>query len=115
MADNSYTSRTVELCYESRTFETCTPSYAANSHADQAASTLANDDFSLKHTGSPYMSNYDPTLEALIASMLEALDHEADLTRGYVDQLRQLIVTLTHILADPEGHPAPHADEPLMR
>jgi len=50
------------------------------------------------------MEPYDPTLEALVAAMLEALDHEADMTRGYVDQLRQLIVTLRHILADPEAH-----------
>ena len=57
------------------------------------------------------MSNYDPTLEALVADMLQSLDAEADLTQGYTDQLRQLIVTLTHILNDPEGHePTPEQD-----
>jgi hypothetical protein len=47
---------------------------------------------------------YDPTLEALVDAMLQALDHDADMSQGYVDKLRQLVVTLTQLLADPEGH-----------
>lgn len=61
------------------------------------------------------MSNYDPTLEALVAEMLQSLDHDADMTHGYTDQLRQLIVTLTHILADPEGHQPTPEHEQCMR
>jgi len=47
---------------------------------------------------------YDPTMEALVDAMIQALDHDADMTQGYVDKLRQLVVTLQHMLADPEGH-----------
>src|SRR5262245_4658715 len=61
------------------------------------------------------MSNYDPTLEALVASMLACLDPAADLTKGYTDQLRQLIIALQHILADPEGHPPTPAQEQCLR
>jgi hypothetical protein len=50
------------------------------------------------------MEPYDPTMEALIDAMIEALDHDADMSQGYVDKLRQLVVTFTHILADPESH-----------
>jgi hypothetical protein len=60
---------------------------------------------------------YDPTLEALVASMLESLDHEAEMWRGYVDQLRQLTVTLRHILAAPEleEHQPTPEQEQVMR
>jgi len=58
---------------------------------------------------------YDPLMEALIAAMIQALDHDADMTRGYVDQLRQLDVTLAHILADPESHKPDAATEAIMR
>jgi hypothetical protein len=43
-------------------------------------------------------------MEALVDAMLKALDADADMTQGYVDKLRQLVVTLTQMLADPEGH-----------
>jgi hypothetical protein len=58
---------------------------------------------------------YDPTLEALIDAMLEALDHDADMSQGYVDKLRQLVVTLTHILADSESHEATPEEEQVLR
>jgi len=58
---------------------------------------------------------YDPTLEALIDAMIEALDHDADMSQGYVDKLRQLVVTLQHILADPESHEATPELEQAMR
>jgi len=50
------------------------------------------------------MEPYDPTLEALVEAMLTALKPDADMTQGYVAQLRQLDITLTQMLADPEGH-----------
>lgn len=50
------------------------------------------------------MEPYDPTLEALVDAMLECLDHDADMTAGYVDKLRQLAYTLWHIMQNPEGH-----------
>jgi hypothetical protein len=58
---------------------------------------------------------YDPTLEALVAAMRQSLDHDADMTQGYLDQLRHLTVTLTHILADPEGHVPTPEQEAMMR
>jgi hypothetical protein len=61
------------------------------------------------------MEPYDPTLEALVDAMIEALDHDADMSQGYVDKLRQLVVTLTHILDDPESHePTPELEQ-VMR
>jgi hypothetical protein len=60
------------------------------------------------------MSIYDPTLEAHVEAMLQALDHDADMTHGFVDHLRQLIVTISHILADTEGHePTPEAEQAM--
>lgn len=50
------------------------------------------------------MEPYDPTNEALVEALLECLDHDAEMTAGYVDQLRQLAYTLHHILQHPEGH-----------
>lgn len=61
------------------------------------------------------MEPYDPTLEALVAAMLEALDHDAEMTAGYLDQLRQLAYTLQHILSNPEGHEATPEQEQVMR
>jgi hypothetical protein len=58
---------------------------------------------------------YDPTLEALVEAMLDALDPDADMAQGYVDQLRQLIVTLQHILADSESHEPTPESEQVMR
>jgi hypothetical protein len=55
---------------------------------------------------------YDPTMEALVDAMIQALDHDADMTQGYVDKLRQLVVTLQHMLADPEGHGLMEAKPP---
>jgi hypothetical protein len=61
------------------------------------------------------MEPYDPTLEALVEAMLDALDPDAEMAQGYVDQLRQLIVTLQHILADSESHaPTPEVEQ-VMR
>jgi hypothetical protein len=61
------------------------------------------------------MEPYDPTLEALVDAMIQALDHDADMAQGYVDKLRQLVVTLQHILADPESHePTPELEQ-VMR
>jgi hypothetical protein len=61
------------------------------------------------------MEPYDPTLEALVDAMIEALDHDADMTQGYIDKLRQLVVTLQHILTDPESHePTPELEQ-IMR
>jgi hypothetical protein len=61
------------------------------------------------------MEPYDPTLEALVTAMLEALAPDADIGHVYVDQLRQLVVTLTQILADPESHaPTPELEQ-VMR
>jgi len=58
------------------------------------------------------MEPYDPTMEALVDAMIQALDHDADMTRGYVDKLRQLIVTLQHILRDPSSHePTPELEQ----
>jgi hypothetical protein len=50
------------------------------------------------------MEPYDPTLEALVDAMIQALDHDADMTQGYVAKLRSLDITLTQMLADPEAH-----------
>lgn len=61
------------------------------------------------------MEPYDPTLEALVAAMLESLDHDADMTAGYVDQLRQLAYTLQHILRDPSAHEPTPEQEQVMR
>lgn len=61
------------------------------------------------------MEPYDPQMEALVAAMIQALDHDADMTWGYVDQLRQLTVTLRHILADPESHKSTPEQEQVMR
>jgi hypothetical protein len=61
------------------------------------------------------MEPYDPTMEALVDAMIEALDHDADMTQGYVDKLRQLVVTLQHILADPESHDVTPEVEQIMR
>ena len=61
------------------------------------------------------MEPYDPLMEALVSAMLQCLDHDADMTRGYLDQLRQLTVTMAHMLADVESHaPTPEQDV-LMR
>ena len=58
---------------------------------------------------------YDPTNVALVDAMIEALDHDADMSQGYVDKLRQLVVTMTHILDDPESHgPTPELEQ-VMR
>jgi hypothetical protein len=61
------------------------------------------------------MEPYDPTLEALVDAMIQALDHEAEMTRGYVDKLRQLTVTMRHILADPGSHEPTPEQEQVMR
>ena len=61
------------------------------------------------------MEPYDPTMEALVDAMIEALDHDADMSQGYVDKLRQLVVTLTHILADSESHEPTPETEQVMR
>jgi hypothetical protein len=61
------------------------------------------------------MEPYDPTLEALIEAMLQALDPDADLTQGYIDQLRHLVVALQRILADPESHKTTPEQEQVMR
>jgi len=62
------------------------------------------------------MEPYDPTLEALVDAMLEALDHDVDMTQGYVDKLRQLVVTFRHILADPDSHePTPEQEQVLRQ
>jgi hypothetical protein len=63
---------------------------------------------------------YDPTLEALVDAMLTALKPDADMTQGYVAKLRSLDITLTQMLADPEGHgllgePTDPATEQVMR
>jgi hypothetical protein len=61
------------------------------------------------------MEPYDPTNEALVDVMIQALDHDADMTQGYIDKLRQLIVTFQHILADSESHePTPELEQ-VMR
>jgi hypothetical protein len=61
------------------------------------------------------MEPYDPMNEALVDVMIQALDHDADMTQGYIDKLRQLIVTLQHILADSESHePTPELEQ-VMR
>jgi hypothetical protein len=61
------------------------------------------------------MPYYDPAMEALIAACLESLDHDADMTHGYTDQLRQLDVTIRHILADAESHEPTPEQEQQMR
>jgi hypothetical protein len=62
------------------------------------------------------MEPYDPTMEALVDAMLQALDHEADMAQGYVDKLRQLIVTLSHILNDTESHdPTPELEQAMRQ
>lgn len=61
------------------------------------------------------MEPYDPTLEALIDAMLQCLDHDAEMTAGYVDKLRQLAYTLKHILDDPAGHEPTPEQEQVMR
>jgi hypothetical protein len=61
------------------------------------------------------MEPYDPMMEALVDAMIQALDHDADMTQGYTDKLRQLIVTLTHILADSESHAPTPETEQVMR
>lgn len=62
------------------------------------------------------MEPYDPRMEALIDAMIQALDHDADMTHGYVDKLRQLVVTFRHILADPAGHvPTPEQDQAMRQ
>ena len=58
---------------------------------------------------------YDPTMEALVAAMIQCLDHDADMTQGYVNQLRQLTVTIAHILADSAGHAPTPEQEQMMR
>jgi len=50
------------------------------------------------------MEPYDPTLEALITHALTLLSPEADVTVGYVDQLRQLDVVLAHGLRQSLPH-----------
>jgi hypothetical protein len=61
------------------------------------------------------MEPYDPTMEALVDAMIQALDHDADMSQGYVDKLRQLIVTLSHILNDAESHVPTRELEQAMR
>lgn len=61
------------------------------------------------------MEPYDEIMEALIAAMIQCLDHDADMTAGYVDQLRQLAYTLAHILMDAEAHAPTPEQEQLMR
>lgn len=61
------------------------------------------------------MEPYDPTYEALVDAMLQCLDHDAEMTAGYVDKLRQLAYTLWHILSNPEDHePTPECEQ-VMR
>jgi hypothetical protein len=61
------------------------------------------------------MEPSDPTLEALVDAMTHALDHDADMAQGYVNKLRQLAVTLAHILDDAEGSAPTPALEQGMR
>jgi hypothetical protein len=62
------------------------------------------------------MEPYDPTMEALVDAMLQALDPDADMTQGYPDKLRQLIVTLSHILNDAESHnPTPELEQTMRQ
>jgi hypothetical protein len=61
------------------------------------------------------MEPYDPTLEALVEAMIEALAPDADKAQGYVDNLRCLDITLTQILTDPESHTASPETEQTLR
>lgn len=61
------------------------------------------------------MEPYDPTMEALVAAMIQSLDHDADMTAGYLDQLHQLTYTLHHILSDPSTHEPTPEQEQVMR
>lgn len=61
------------------------------------------------------MEPYDPTHEALVDAMLQALDHDAEMTAGYVDKLRQLDYTLHHLLADSSAHEPTPEQEQVMR
>lgn len=61
------------------------------------------------------MEPYDPTLEALVDAMLQCLDHDAEMTAGYVDKLRQLAYTLQHIMRDSTGHESTPEQEQIMR
>jgi hypothetical protein len=58
------------------------------------------------------MPDYDPTLEALIDAVLLALDPDADMTQGYVDKLRHIVVTLQRILTDPESYGVVTTEKP---
>lgn len=65
------------------------------------------------------MEPYDPTLEALVSTTLLALNPDADMTVGYVDQLRELAVTVAHWSGLPipapvrrEGKPPPPPPPP---
>lgn len=57
------------------------------------------------------MEPYDPTLEALVSAMLEVLDPDADLTTGYLDQLRQLQLAIVEALANSEHEPTPEQEQ----
>ena len=61
------------------------------------------------------MEPYDDTMEAFVDAIMQALDEEADLTQGYVDKLRHLVVMLTVILADSASHEATPEEEQVMR
>lgn len=58
---------------------------------------------------------YDPTTQAVIDSMIQTLDHDADMTSHYVDKLRQLAYTIHHILQDPATHQPTGEQDATMR
>ncbi len=63
------------------------------------------------------MPDYDPTMEALIASVLEALDPPDDDTpRSYIDDLRGVQMALVKALAEesPEA-PSPEAEQTMRQ
>jgi hypothetical protein len=61
------------------------------------------------------MEPYDPTLEALVEAIMQALAPDADVAQGYVDNLRCLDIILTQILTDPESHEASPETEQTLR
>lgn len=61
------------------------------------------------------MEPYDPSLEALIDAMLQALAPDADMSGGYLDKLHQLALAIRKMLVHPEQHEPTPEEEQVMR